>query len=1037
MLKIHFGVDNAEKRNIIHKSIISVDDFVSVIVPEQSTFEREKEIIESSASKGIFKVNITSFTRILNKLSEEIFNKKNTLNSIGEKLLFRSILEEEKDELLVFASSINKDGLYDEFSDLFKVLRNEGVSVYDLEELIEYSESISLSNRLKDIIRVYKNYIDRIKDYEFDSEAKIALFERESHKFKLFLGNSIWILGYKIFSNNELRIIKKLFNDGRDLNIVLPFKKEDKLYKIVINKFKKVLGESTFEEIYYEGTNPQNEFARAIVTSREIDSDINLSLFTAKGIYEEAELIALDILKKYNEDPSNSISDFRIITSDINKYRFVFESTFKNFGLPLFCDERKRINSLPIVKSFMALLNIFTFGFSRVNVFSFLKSFVSEEERDVLDEFENYCVENGIYREKFRKKIKDSRLETIRAKYLDLIFKFNEELEKRSSAKYFEEFIIRIFQKIKFMERFEEESAFFNDINPEVASVLISAGEHILDLLNQLSIVISEEMDFKEYSSLLKKSISDISVGVLPRYSEYVELSSIHRSYHKKCKHIYICGMDSKSIPKEFEEDILLKNSQKKHLEQLGYLIPNEYEIIRELENNSIISAISFTENSVLFSYSLSDMAGDDFSKSVYFETAEKIAEKNTKNKKVISNGQDHDYMEDYYRLDERYLKKYIIDVFKNNKGAEIDNIDKEELECLLNSLLDKRKPIRINKLDTKIVGSSTLFELYKRCPFAYYVRYLLRAKKRKRYGVEVFDIGEIYHKTVEICIRDYVEEKFDRTELEIYYKKIMDEILNNEKYEKFLDTGSNKYLIKRAYSVLGFALNLLIDQIDSSDFKPEYFEEKFEIDKDAYKITGIIDRVDVNGNKFTVIDYKSGSKKCDINKIATGIDIQLMVYLDAFKEKNNDYVGAGFYYFHLNDPKAENKKDRLKKLKFEGYWLSDETSAIEFDNRIDKDLENSLLSIRMKKGNVFSKNNKVLSLAELDKLRKYVLDSIELSVDKIQSGEIDVAPINYNNELKACEICDYKSICRFINNDMGMKYTNIDRPKEVFDELE
>ncbi len=1035
MLRFYFGVDSAKKRDIIHQNINNTDDFVSVIVPEQSTFEREKEIIHSSISKGIFKVQITSFTRILSKLSEEIFNKKTTLSAIGEKLLFRNILEEEKEELLVFASSIHKDGLYEEFSDLFQILRSEGIGVQDLEDLLEYSDSISLSNRLQDIIRVYRNYISRIQDYEFDSEAKVSLFERESHKFNLFPGNRIWVLGYKIFSNNELRLIKKIFSEGRELNIVFPFKKDDKLYKIVMNKFKRVLGDVEFSEVEYEDISEHNEFARAIVGSKVINSNVNLRLFTAKGIYEEAELIALDIIKKYNSDTDSTISDFRILTSDIDKYRFVFESTFENLGIPLFCDERKHINSFPIVKSFMALLNILHSGFSRVNVFSFLKPFVSADERDALDEFENYCVENGIYRDKFKRKIEEEELESIRAKYLDELFSLREELKLKEKASYYEEFMKRLFDELRFIERFEAESEFFESVNPEVASVLLSASGHITDLLSQLSIVIDGEITFKDYSGLLKKSIRDISVGVLPRYKEYVELSSIQRSYHKKCKHIYVCGMDSKSIPKEFEEDILLKNSQKKHLEKLGYLIPSEYGIKRELESASIISAISFAEESIFFSYSLSDMGGDDFSKSVYFETAEKIVQKNNKNKRVISDGQSRDYMDDYYVLDKKHTKKYIVDLFRNKKGGEVDNVTKEDLSNIIHCLSQSRKPVRINPINKKLVGSSTLFELYKKCPFAYYIKHLLRAKNRKRYDVEFVDIGNVYHKTVEMCIRDYVEGKFDREELESYYKRTMDDILKDEKYDKFLDTGANRYLIKRADSVLRFALNLLIDQIDSSEFKPQYFEEEFEVDKDLYKITGKIDRVDVKDNRFTVIDYKSGSKKCEIDKIATGIDIQLMVYLDAFEEKNRDYTGAGFYYFHLDDPKAGSVKDRLKELKFEGYWLADEALAFEFDNRVSS--PDSLLTLRINKDLSFSKSNKVLSASELDKLREYVNKSIASSAISIQSGDVDIYPINYNNSLKACEYCEYNSICRFVNNDMGMKYKNIDKLKEIFDELE
>ena len=80
-----------------------------------------------------------------------------------------------------------------------------------------------------------------------------------------------------------------------------------------------------------------------------------------------------------------------------------------------------------------------------------------------------------------------------------------------------------------------------------------------------------------------------------------------------------------------------------------------------------------------------------------------------------------------------------------------------------------------------------------------------------------------------------------------------------------------------------------LTKQLSRGDFSPAEFEVKFE--------SGKIDRIDVSeqGNQVyvKVLDYKTGSKKFDVVALYHGLQLQLMVYMDAaIKHEQKNYPG-------------------------------------------------------------------------------------------------------------------------------------------------
>ena len=126
-----------------------------------------------------------------------------------------------------------------------------------------------------------------------------------------------------------------------------------------------------------------------------------------------------------------------------------------------------------------------------------------------------------------------------------------------------------------------------------------------------------------------------------------------------------------------------------------------------------------------------------------------------------------------------------------------------------------------------------------------------------------------------------------------------MDESAPHLGNEILLDSAANRYLIKRLKRISRRAGWTLVRHIQSGIFEPAGYEVALAPMKHCRPsslawltaassvLRGKIDRVDLldaEGNKFVkIIDYKSGTKAFDFQDIYYGLQLQLLLYLDAY----------------------------------------------------------------------------------------------------------------------------------------------------------
>ncbi|MBQ8043567.1 MAG: PD-(D/E)XK nuclease family protein, partial [Clostridia bacterium] len=348
---------------------------------------------------------------------------------------------------------------------------------------------------------------------------------------------------------------------------------------------------------------------------------------------------------------------------------------------------------------------------------------------------------------------------------------------------------------------------------------------------------------------------------------------------------------------------------------------------------------------------------------------------------------------------------------------------------------------------DKKINSSVSRLEQFKRCPFAYYTKYILNLKERKEYVMSSLDTGSFMHEVVEKFSKYIVAKNIAWQDLALDEKKKqlakykIDEIVDKlfeEEYSKYLTSARYVVLKSKMKKAMVRTIFAIADSFNHSEFRPLGYEIEFEkgelfapieVELDDGKtllLRGKIDRIDSltleDKTYLRIVDYKSSEKNLKLSDIKSGISLQLMTYMCAMmenKEKLNtqSVIPTALSYFTISNkilsiPNYEKDDSKIsemvkKELKLRGIYIND----IEVLKRLDNNIQNpkdSYLEVSPRTINNANKNLPQEVFIEECKNVRNILKEIGKEIVK---GSVKIKP---NKDIQnVCEYCSYASVCR------------------------
>ena len=367
--------------------------------------------------------------------------------------------------------------------------------------------------------------------------------------------------------------------------------------------------------------------------------------------------------------------------------------------------------------------------------------------------------------------------------------------------------------------------------------------------------------------------------------------------------------------------------------------------------------------------------------------------------------------------------------------------------------------------------GSVTRLEQYAACAYGHFLKYGLELLERKRYELASSDIGTLFHESIDLCFRQAKEKQYDwHTMTDETRDALVEECVATvtENYGNTIlgSSARNRYLAQRVGQITKRTVWALQQQIKKGDFVPAGFEISFSAadnlsamkialsEKEALHLRGRIDRMDVceDGGRVYVkiIDYKSGSTSFDLLALYYGLQLQLVVYMDAVSEMaQNHYPGkeivpAGILYYNIADPLAEKKGDSdpdqidaeiLKKLRMNGLVNSELEAVRHLDRTIEK--ESDVIPVVLKDGEVQAGRSSVANRERFARLSQFVHRKLKEAGQEILDGEIGVEPYK-NGQRTACDYCPYHAVCGFDRKTSGYEFNRWKNRKteEIWEEI-
>lgn len=833
----------------------------------------------------------------------------------------------------------------------------------------------------------------------------------------------------------------------------------------------------------------------------------NVTLYKANNIYDEIERVAKSITELVR-DKGYRYKDISVVCRNIDDYEKITSVIFKDYDIPYFLDKKIQLLSNPLVILISSAFEILFKNWSYESVFKYLKSGLTGMDNSHIDKLENFILEHGIkgYKWTGEEIIKEKWLnnneeltneniliseimEEVRKPVITFHNKINGKYKVKDICTAIYEFLV----ELSVFERIDEWIENFEKIGLEDKVKEYSQVESIvIDILDQAVDVMGEEtLDYFEFFKILNSGFTNEEIGVIPVALDQVNIGDIARIKGRDVKVLYIVGINDGILPASKKDEGILSDRDRGILSEVGINLASTTRNKVFEEQYLLYIALTISSEYLMLSYPMADFEGKSLRPSIVIPRIKKIlpnlveeseiydlkSRKNkfskitapipTFNELIITIRRDFDKEDietywpgvySWFKENEEYKDK-VQSIFKGLTYSNVgDRVARNKLRKLYQNDMGK------------LVFSVSRLEKYAECPFSYFVQYGLKAKNRKVYEFTPPDLGSFVHEMLDSFTNKVRDEGILWSELnnekcKEIISNIIDKKLNQESNSILNSTKKFKYLAQRFKRVISKSVSVIANQIGKGEF--EVFKTEFNFgnyssgeaitleleSSEKVYLQGRIDRIDkldLDGETYIrIIDYKTGAKKFDLNELYCGLQIQLLVYLDALI-KNSKYIldkqvrPGAILYFKIDDPIIKGKKEMtteeiqeevLDALKMKGLILKDARVV----KAMDKDINGYSLVIpaSFKADGDFKANSDVVTEEEFTLLREYVNKKMIDLCEEMLSGEVKIQPTKNSNKAH-CEYCDFSAICQFDTSIKDNQYKVIVKKSqnEIWDSI-
>lgn len=812
-----------------------------------------------------------------------------------------------------------------------------------------------------------------------------------------------------------------------------------------------------------------------------------IHLMKANTISGEIRDVCISI-KKLIREKKYQYRDIAVVSGDLAGYANLMEQIFAEYEIPVYMDYTRAVMQNPFTRYICSALRIAEENFSIDAILKYLRCGMSAISEEECDHLENYLRKCGLKGKKawihpFAKKGKNG--ENVEPLIVEMngyreriISELEPLLQNGNTAEDYIKHLYAFLVKNKCQEKLEEKAEFFRQQeNPVRAREYSQLYRLTIDLLDQMLLLLGNEvMEYDDFLQILEAGFGELQVGTIPGEVDKVLVGDMERTRLKEVKVLFFLGINDGNIPKGTSKGGLISDIDREFLQQSDYEFaptPRQQMYIQRLY---LYMNMTKPSEALYLSYAALNESGATLQPSYLVSTVRQMYP-NLK-QEIAEEASFIDKIESKVDLENLFART--IREYADRKGADdtleiietiyLGETDKERMNSLVELAFSYYQNTPLARKVAEMIygqilsGSISRLETYATCAYKHFLEYGLSLKEREEFSFEAVDLGNIYHEVLESF--SHVLEENGYTWLnfpkEFAYQTI-DELLENAAtgYGDMVlfSTARMKNAISHIGRILKRSVDTMKEHLTKGSFLPKQFEMKFQkiesledlslglSSEEKIKLRGRVDRIDTfeeNEKVYVkIMDYKSGDKSFDLAAVYHGLQLQLVVYMNAVcevqKDKNpgKEIVPAAMLYYHLDDPMVEESEQMTdeeitqavrKELANKGLVNADEHVVRLLDHEIEG--KSDVIPVKLKKDGEYDKSSKVISQENMELITDYVNHMIRKMGQEILTGSKDVSPLEGHSQNGACTYCQFKMICNF-DQHAGYK----DREKEGKDE--
>ena len=1066
-----------------------------LIVPEQYSFESEKEILHNAGVKKANSIQVLSFTR----LADLVFRTAGgvagrRLSDGGRRVIMEMAVNACQDQFTVYSNAVKSGRLAEVMMNMANEMKLCRISGDMLIKASEAVENDSLSQKLLEIALIYNTYEAMIEKSYLDARDDLTRLAQQLENIKFFTGYKVFVDSFDGFTMQETEVLHQIMIQADNVIVSvctdnLPDKglglfsqcnrTKTKLKRIAGNSGIRILPDIKLDA-GHRFINPnlavleQNFFEPEKLGISENNDGI--TIYQGANTYSEAEYTAASI-KNLVMKEGYRYRDISVICRNPEIYSSCLNVAMQKRGIPCFISMPCPVDAEPVMRLVLNALSAVLHGFQLESILEMLKTGMVGMTSGEISDLENYSslwrMRGKEWEQPFERHPKGfgwqmeeddyevlSRLNELRERVIKPLVKLRKSIQAANGM----EISKAVYDLLVSYGAEENLRKYCKQLEEAGEGILaekqVRLWDLMMDILDQMAVILGGyDITAQQYEFLLREVVSGEDISEIPQVMDSVLFGTPEQVRQSKVKAVFILGAVQGKFPAIPKELGMLSDKERKYLISDLDLPLTDALQERSIEERYLsYSVVCRASEKLYVTYPLVQ-EGEDTLPSEIVDDIQKIFPglEEIKNLPV-----------DYFANSLESAFTAMSARFKENSSEaaalRICFADREEysgrIEALKRASDMAVERITDGALLKNYFGrgmyiSPSQAEAYYSCPFHYYCKYMLKAKENKTAQMDALQYGTLMHHLFERTFtagKNEVLKLSDddlRCRLDEEVKAYAD--LNMGGYEKL---GSREqYRIKRMVKSGTLLVRHVSEELSQSKFEPRQVEMQLGYGEDfaplrittpqgnTVTVGGTIDRVDVyvndNGVFVRVVDYKTGNKKFRLQEVLYGLNMQMIIYLAALVE-NKEFLPAGVLYTPLVSPAVTadygTDKDILKKEAEKDLKMNGiVVSDTEIITAMEEAAQGRFIPVNLKKDGSVKKSESALSADELSDIIDYTKWLVGSMADSLAKGNIEASPMMKNKN--SCAYCPYSSVCGREYGEADIEKSKMEK-REVFEKM-